>query len=111
MGGGNTPPFLIYYMTFKEEIELQLVDNKTLSYEILSQLKHKNYYSGMSKKIGDTVLFGMLKEESENGDLSLNLITFHEEELGELYEEDEEFYKVTKISKIPNIKRKEDGGN
>jgi len=97
-------------MTFKEEIELQLVDNKTLSYEILSQLKHKNYYSGMSKKIGDTVLFGMLKEESENGDLSLNLITFHEEELGELYEEDEEFYKVTKISKIPNIKRKEDGG-
>ena len=63
------------------------------------------------KKIGDTVLFGMLKEESENGDLSLNLITFHEEELGELYEEDEEFYKVTKISKIPNIKRKEDGGN
>ena len=98
-------------MTFKEEIELQLVDNKTLSYEILSQLKNKNYYSGMSKKIGDTVLFGMLKEESENGDLSLNLITFHEEELGELYEEDEEFYKVNKISKIPNIKRKEDGGN
>ena len=98
-------------MTFKEEIELQLVDNKTLSYEILSQLKHNNYYSGMAKKIGDTVLFGMLKEESENGDLSLNLITFHEEELGELYEEDEEFYKVTKISKIPNIKRKEDGGN
>ena len=77
MGGGNTPPFLIYYMTFKEEIELQLVDNKTLSYEILSQLKHKNYYSGMSKKIGDTVLFGMLKEESENGDLSLNFMTFN----------------------------------
>jgi hypothetical protein len=53
----------------------------------------------------------MLKEQSESGDLSLSLITFHEEELGELYEEDEEFYKVTKISKIPNIKRKEDGGN
>jgi hypothetical protein len=29
-------------MTFKEEIELQLVDNKTLSYEILSQLKNKS---------------------------------------------------------------------
>ena len=98
-------------MTFKEEIELQLVDNKTLSYEILSQLKNKSYFSGRAKQIGDTVLFGMLKEQSESGDLSLSLITFHEEELGELYEEDEEFYKVTKISKIPNIKRKEDGAN
>jgi len=98
-------------MTFKEEIELQLVDNKTLSYEILSQLKHKNYYSGRAKQIGDTVLFGMLKEETEDGQLGLKLVTFHEEELSELYEEDTEFYKVTKISKIPNIKRKEDGGN
>ena len=98
-------------MTFKEEIDLQLRDNKTLSYEILSQLKDKGYFSGRSKQIGDTVLFGMLKEQSESGELSLSLITFHEEELHELYEEDEEFYKVTKISKIPNIKRKEDGGN
>ncbi len=98
-------------MTFKEEIELQLVDNKTLSYEILSQLKNKSYFSGRAKQIGDTVLFGMLKEQSESGELSLSLITFHEEELHELYEEDEEFYKVPKISKIPNIKRKEDGGN
>jgi hypothetical protein len=98
-------------MTFKEEIEIQLVDNKTLSYEILSQLKNKSYFSGRAKQIGDTVLFGMLKEQSESGELSLSLITFHEEELHELYEEDKEFYKVTKISKIPNIKRKEDGGN
>jgi len=98
-------------MTFKEEIEIQLVDNKTLSYEILSQLKNKSYYSGRFKQIGDTVLFGMLKEETEDGQLGLKLITFHEEELHELYEEDKEFYKVPKISKIPNIKRKEDGGN
>ena len=28
-------------MTFKEEIDLQLRDNKMLSYEILSQLKDK----------------------------------------------------------------------
>jgi hypothetical protein len=98
-------------MTFKEEIEIQLLDNKTLSYEILSQLKNKSYYSGRAKQIGDTVLFGMLKEETEDGELGLKLVTFHEEELHKLYEEDEEFYKVPKISKIPNIKRKEDGGN
>ena len=49
-------------MTFKEEIDLQLRDNKILSYEILSQLKDKSYFSGRGKQIGDTVLFGMLRE-------------------------------------------------
>ena len=97
-------------MTFKEEIDLQLKDNKTLSYEFLSQLKDKNYFSGRSKQIGDTVLFGMLREESEDEDATpLKLITFHEEELGELYEEDELFYNRNKPSKLPNIKRIENG--
>jgi hypothetical protein len=75
-------------MTFKEEIDLQLKDNKMLSYEILSQLKDKGYFSGRGKQIGDTVLFGMLKEENEEGELNLRLVTFHEEEIGTLYEED-----------------------
>ena len=96
-------------MTFKEEIDLQLKDNKMLSYEILSQLKEKGYFSGRSKQIGDTVLFGMLKEESEEGELNLRLVTFHEEELGVLYEEDSMFYRPNKANKLPNIKRIENG--
>lgn len=110
-------------MTFKEEIELQLKDNKTLSYEFLSQLKDKNYFSGRGKQIGDTVLFGMLRHESEEGELPLSLITFHEDELGVLYEEDEMFYNRcilqqhqmddisfrNKTSKLPNIKKIENG--
>lgn len=96
-------------MTFKEEIDLQLKDNKMLSYEILSQLKEKGYFSGRSKQIGDTVLFGMLKEESEEGELNLRLVTFHEEELGVLYEEDSVFYRPNKANKLPNIKRIENG--
>jgi hypothetical protein len=97
-------------MTFKEEIELQLKDNKTLSYEFLSQLKDKSYFSGRGKEIGDTVLFGMLREESDDEEaMPLKLITFHEEELGELYEEDELFYNRNKPSKLPNIKRIENG--
>jgi hypothetical protein len=96
-------------MTFKEEIEIQLRDNKTLSYEILSQLKDKNYFSGRSKQIGDTVLFGMLRKESEEGELPLSLITFHEDEIGELYEEDKLFYNQNKTNKLPNIKIIEDG--
>ena len=96
-------------MTFKEEIDLQLKDNKVLSYEILSQLKDKGYFSGRGKQIGDTVLFGMLKEENEEGELNLRLVTFHEEELGVLYEEDSVFYRPNKANKLPNIKRIENG--
>jgi hypothetical protein len=96
-------------MTFKEEIDLQLVDNKVLSYEILSQLKDKGYYSGRSKQIGDTVLFGMIREEEEDGEVVMKLITFHEEEIGSLYEEDIRFYNQKKTNKLPHIKRIENG--
>jgi hypothetical protein len=96
-------------MTFKEEIDLQLRDNKTLSYEILSQLKDKGYFSGRSKQIGDTVLFGMIREEEEDGQIVMKLITFHEEEVGSLYEEDDRFYNRNKTNKLPNLKRIENG--
>jgi hypothetical protein len=96
-------------MTFKEEIDLQLKDNKTMSYEFLSQLKDKNYFSGRSKEIGDTVLFGMMKEEDKDGQITFQLVTFHEEEVGTLYEEDSFFYKGPKQNKLPNIKRIENG--
>ena len=101
-------------MTFKEEIEIQLRDNKTISYELLSQLKDKGYFSGRPKQIGDTILFGMLREgdnEGNEGESTIKLITFHEDEIGELYEEDKIFYNRNKTNKLPSIKRIEDGGN
>lgn len=96
-------------MTFKEEIELQLKDNKVLSYEILSQLKQKNYASGRNKQVGDTVLFGMIKENGEDDEIKIKLITFHEEEIGTLYEEDSFFYRGPKTNRLPIIKRIENG--
>ncbi len=96
-------------MTFKEEIDLQLKDNKVLSYEILSQLKDKGYFSGRSKQVGDTVLFGMIREEEEDGGVVMKLITFHEEEVGSLYEEDDRFYNRNKTNKLPHIKKIENG--
>ena len=95
-------------MTFKEEIELQLRDNKMLSYEILSQLKDKGYASGRPKQIGDTVLFGMVEIE-EQGEKSLRLITFHEEEIGVIYEENTDFYSKEKKDKFPRLKKIENG--
>jgi hypothetical protein len=97
-------------MTFKEEIDLQLRDNKMLSYEILSQLKDKTYFSGRSKQIGDSVLFGMLDEGiGEEGVSNIRLITFHEEEINVLYGEDSSRYNRNKTNKLPNIKRIENG--
>lgn len=95
-------------MTFKEEIELQLRDNKMLSYEILSQLKDKGYASGRPKQIGDTVLFGMVELE-EQGERSLRLITFHEEEIGVIYEENTDLYSKEKKDKFPRLKKIENG--
>jgi hypothetical protein len=95
-------------MTFKEEIELQLRDNKMLSYEILSQLKDKGYASGRPKQIGDTVLFGMVEIE-EQEEKSLRLITFHEEEIGVIYEENTDFYSKEKKDKFPRLKKIENG--
>jgi hypothetical protein len=96
-------------MTFKEEIELQLRDNKMVSYEILTALQNKNYFSGRAKQIGDTILFGMLKDEDEDGVSVIRIVTFHEEEIGTLYEEDSTFYNKNKVNKLPNIKRIENG--
>jgi hypothetical protein len=95
-------------MTFKEEIELQLKDNKMLSYEILSQLKDKEYASGRPKQVGDTVLFGMVEIE-EQGEKSSRLITFHEEEIDFIYEESTEFYSQKKQDKFPRLKKIENG--
>lgn len=96
-------------MTFREEIELQMRDNKMLSYEILSQLKDKNYASGRPKQVGETVLFGMIKEEDSDGETFLKLITFHEEEVGTLYGEDSEQYSRFKTDKLPRLKQIENG--
>jgi hypothetical protein len=95
-------------MTFKEEIELQSKDNKVLSYEILTNLKEKTYWSGRPKEIGDTVLFGMVEIE-EQGEVFLRLITFHEEEIGVLYEENTDFYSKEKPDKFPRLKKIENG--
>jgi lipid II:glycine glycyltransferase (peptidoglycan interpeptide bridge formation enzyme) len=81
-----------------------------LSYEILSQLKDKTYFSGRSKQIGDSVLFGMLDEgTNEEGVISSRLITFHEEEINTLYGEDSSKYNRNKSNKLPHIKRIENG--
>ncbi len=79
-----------------------------LSYEILIQLKDKGYASGRPKQIGDTVLFGMVEIE-EQGEKSLRLITFHEEEIDVIYEQNTDLYSKEKQDKFPRLKKIENG--
>jgi len=51
----------------------------------------------------------MLKDEDEDGVSVIRIVTFHEEEIGTLYEEDSTFYNRNKVNKLPNIKRIENG--
>jgi hypothetical protein len=51
----------------------------------------------------------MFRYEAEDGELKISLITFHEDELGTIYEEDAMFYNGAKSGKLPNIKKIENG--
>jgi hypothetical protein len=53
----------------------------------------------------------MLKSETEDGQTNFTLVTFHKEEIGVIYEEDDSFYITIKESRLPNIKKIENGGN
>jgi hypothetical protein len=53
----------------------------------------------------------MLKDETEDGEIYFTLVTFHKEEIGVVYEEDDSFYITSKESRLPNIKKIENGGN
>lgn len=93
-------------MTFKNEINLQIENNKKLSYEFLQSLNNKTYTSGREKVLGDTVLFGMLDEGSDGDNKNFTLITFHKDEVGVLYTESEEYYKDgDKKTKFPIVKK------
>ena len=44
-------------------------------------------------------------ETDDEDDMPIKLITFHEDEIGELYEEDTMFYNRDKTNKLPSIKK------
>jgi hypothetical protein len=48
-------------------------------------------------------------EIEEQGEKSLRLITFHEEEISVIYEENTDFYSKEKKDKFPRLKKIENG--
>ena len=97
-------------MTFKQKIDIHSISGEMLSDEIMSHQRNKTYYSGRVKKKGEIVLFGIIEDLDEEGKPYDRLMSFHEEELGVLYEEFYDPNKTIKESKLPNL-RKIDNGN
>jgi hypothetical protein len=117
-------------MTFKEEIDFQVKNCESLTQEMLNGLKEPrieyrfltphskhhlflfcgSYSSGRKMQVGDKYLVGfMLVEWRPNNEETIRYISFHEEEIGTLYEEDSSFYVGSKAHNLPMIKKIEDG--
>lgn len=91
-------------MTLREEIDSQKRNNVELSAEVLDKLKNKNYSSGRPLQVGDVVLFGLIREY-DGEDVNVKEITFNEDEIGVLYEEDTEIYSKEKTDRLPGFKK------
>ena len=96
-------------MTFKEEVDVQVKNCEELTQEMLNGLSG-SYSSGRKMQVGDKYLVGfMLVEWRPNNEETIRYISFHEEEIGTLYEEDSSFYVGSKAHNLPMIKKIEDG--
>jgi hypothetical protein len=73
-------------MTLQEKIQYQINDGSPLSEDMINSLGTKFYTSGDKIKIGDRILYGVMKvKEFED---SFIIISFNEEEIGVIYHED-----------------------
>lgn len=85
-------------------IEKQLATTIPLTEEILNKLSVKNYTSGRAMQIGDQVLYGILRTDSiSNNEIKINFIQFHIDELGVIYEVDQNYISDTFEIKLPYL--------
>lgn len=73
-------------------IKPQMDKNPVVTEEILNRMQHKQYHSGDDIKVGDHLLFGLLKgdtlkpsDEHKQTRIELTLISFKPEELDTIY--------------------------
>ena len=97
-------------MTFKQKIDIHSISGEMLSDEIMSHQRNKTYSSGRIKNSREIVLFGIIEELDKEGHLYDRIISFHEEEIGVLYEVYYDSNKIIIESKLPYL-RKIDNGN
>lgn len=82
-------------MTQKEVHDKCLANATPLTQEMIDSSKQKEYASGREKMVGDIVLWGILCNEFLRGavdkgiEITLELTTYHIDEIGTVYEFDE----------------------
>jgi len=115
-------------MTSLQAIVLQQQENPVVTEEFLSKLINKYYKSGREIIIGDTIISGFLVKNNGTqvtnigatysgftGDFQsvpgkeLEMIRFHSEEFGTIYQEDELMSQTKSDNKIPFIKLIQNG--
>jgi len=62
-------------------IEKQLENNVPVDKDNIEKIKTKSFSSGREVKIGDIILYGMVREEEK-----ITLTSFHKDEIDTLYE-------------------------
>lgn len=71
-------------MRQQDKIDKQIQSKQILTEHILEMSPNLQFSSGRSAKVGDTIFNGFINEEKK-------FIILHPDELGTIYEEDEEY--------------------
>jgi hypothetical protein len=65
----------------KEFYKAQIEQNQRATEESLTRFKNKHFYSGREIKVGDLVLFAALQEKNNGNEITMTLISLHEDEI------------------------------
>lgn len=87
-----------------EKAVLDFENSVNLSVLKQSQIDKRNikFHSGRKAQAGDCMLFGTLELFRKNGDCCFELITYHEDEIGAIYEM---VSRKSTLCKIPHLRK------
>lgn len=88
------------FINFQKNLEKNVVTEQSLQ-----ETEIKEYFSGRKIKVGDVVLIGMLNQLDETSGLPITIINFCEEEIGSIYERDDDFTKENMGVDLPILKK------
>lgn len=93
-------------MNLQEFLDFQKNTTKNVMTEkSLAESQIKNYYSGREIKVGDKVLIGIVSEFDPETKLPFTIMNFCEEEVGVVYERDDNFTKDKVGIDLPILKK------
>jgi hypothetical protein len=92
-------------MKLEEFLKFQIDNIEGISAEELENSPDKKYFSGRNVQVGDKILIGIILETDINTGLPITIITFHQDEIGVIYQKDEEMTKDKIGVDLPVLKK------